>query len=79
MPSKHFTYRIACSFEMQFTFDESEVEQSDEGGAGDLSPTDRVLEELGQEIQECLSAQFGGVDKIEVSADFDDMLGTTED
>ncbi len=76
MPSKLFTYRFACSFQMQFTLAESEVEQSDEGDEGDMSPTDRALDELGKEIQECLSERFADVGEIEVSADFDDLLGT---
>ena len=34
MAKKLFTYKVACSFEMQFTFNDSEVEQSDEGNEG---------------------------------------------
>ena len=79
MPKKHFTYKVACSFNMQFTFPESDVEQSDEGGEGDMSPTDSALEALGKEIEECLCERFGGVAKVETWADFDELLGVDED
>jgi len=79
MAKKHFTYNVACSFNMQFTFPESDVEQSDEGGEGDVSPTDSALEALGKEIEECLGERFGGVANVEVCADFDDLLGVDDD
>ena len=58
MSKKHFTYNVACSFNMQFTFPESDVEQSDEGGEGNMSPTDSALEALEKEIEECLMEVF---------------------
>lgn len=79
MAKKHFSYSVGCSFNMQFTFTESEVEQSDEENEGDMSPTDHALGELRKEIEECLCEHFGGVDKIEVWADFDDLLGVEHD
>jgi hypothetical protein len=79
MSNKHFTYKVACSFNMQFTFPESDVEQSDEGDEGDMSPTDSALEALGKEIEECVCERFGGVANVEVSADFDELLGVDED
>lgn len=78
MAKRHFTYMVACSFKMQFTFTDSEVEQSDEGAEGDMSPTDTALEALSQEIAECLGEHFGGIDKMEAYADFDDLLGVEE-
>ena len=79
MTKKHFTYNVSVSFQMQFTFSESEVEQSDEGGKGDMSPTDAALEALGKEIAEHLGEHFGGVEKVEAWADFDELLGVEED
>lgn len=79
MEKKNFTYNVSVSFQMQFTFPESEVEQSDEGDQGDLSPMDAALEALGKEVAECLGEQFGGVDKVEAWADFDDLLGVDEE
>lgn len=78
MPTKHYTYQLHVSLKMQFTFDGSEVEQSDDGGDGDISPTDAALETARREIEECLVEEFGGVDEIEVSADFDDLLGVDD-
>lgn len=79
MAKRHFTYMVACSFQMQFTFTDSEVEQSDEGAEGDMSPSEAALASLGQEIEECLGEQFGRVEKMEAWADFDDLLGVMED
>lgn len=79
MTKKHFTYNVSVSFQMQFTFSESEVEQSDEGDEGDMSPTDAALEALGKEIAERLGEHFGGVEKVEAWADFDELLGVVED
>ena len=79
MAKRHFTYLVTCSFNMQFTFTDSEVEQSDEGAEGDMSPTDAALEALAQEVANRLGEHFGGVEKIEACADFDDLLGTEED
>jgi len=79
MAKKHFTYIVACSFKMQFTFTDSEVEQSDEGDGGDMSPTDAAMEALCKEIEECLGRHFGDVEKVEAWADFDDLLGVDED
>jgi len=77
MPKKLFTYEVVVSFKTQFTFAESEVEQSDEGDEGDLSPTDTALEALGKEIEECLSQQFC-IENMEVWSDFDHLLGVDE-
>ena len=78
MPKKSFTYTVAVSFEMQFTFSESEVKQSNEGGEGDMSAIDKTLESLGREIKECLSQQFAPIENMEAWADFDDLLGVEE-
>lgn len=79
MTKKRFTYNVSVSFQMQFTFSESEVEQSDEGDEGDMSPTDAALEALGKEIAERLGEHFGAVEKVEAWADFDELLGVEED
>lgn len=75
---KLFTYNLTCSFEMQFTFTASEVEQSDEGGEGDFSPTDEALESLEKELQEYIGQNYP-VQKLEISGDFDDLLGTSNE
>jgi hypothetical protein len=76
MAKKHFTYNVSISFQMQYTFTESEVEQSDEGDEGDLSPSEEALEALEQEIARHLADRFGEVREIEAWADFDDLLGS---
>ncbi|MEZ6081259.1 MAG: hypothetical protein R3C56_37990 [Pirellulaceae bacterium] len=79
MAKKLFTYNVSVSFAMQFTFAESEVEQSDEGDEGDMSPTQAALAALGKELEECISQQFGEISNIEAWADFDELLGVMEE
>jgi hypothetical protein len=69
---------VVVSFEMQFTFPESEVEQSDEAHDGDMSPTDTALESLEKEFHECLS-QIYYVQTIELCSDSKDLMGVPEE
>ena len=78
MAKKLFTYNVSVSFQMPFTFSESEVEPSEEGDDGDMTPTDATLDSLAKEVEECLSENFV-IDKVEACADFDDLLGVEED
>lgn len=79
MSKRLFNYTVSVSFEIQCSFDESEVEQSEEGGEGDLSPTEAALAALAESVGEHLATRFGGVDKLEAWVDFDDLLGVVED
>jgi len=75
---KLYTYTVTCSFNVQYTFGEDEVEQAVEGGEGDLDPTESALEALGAEIRSCLEEQFS-ITKVEAWADFDGLLGVIEE
>jgi hypothetical protein len=72
--SKSYTYSVTCSFTLQYTFTQDEVEQAEEGGEGDLDPTADALEKLAAEIGDCLAEQFT-VSEVEAWADFDGLLG----
>jgi hypothetical protein len=74
---KHYTYNLSVSFRMQFTFTENEVEPSEDGGPKDRDPSQRALENLEEELREHLRQHYT-VDDIEVSGDFDDLLGIDE-
>lgn len=86
MPKKIFTYRIVCSFDMQFTFNESDVHPSELGiiperppqaADEDMEPTDEALERLGNEIKECLSKEFWVDGDVEVETS--NFLGVETD
>ncbi|MCR9294086.1 MAG: hypothetical protein NXI32_15290 [bacterium] len=79
MTKKVYHYNVLVSFKMQLSFSESEVEQSEEGDRGDMSPKQAALEAYGREVEECLTQQFGGIGELEVWADFDDLLGVVEE
>ena len=74
MKKKLYTYKVLCSFEMQFTFTEDEVVQDDGGNDGEMEPSDDALIALQEEISEELS-QHWIVDKVDAYAEFDNLLG----
>ena len=74
-PEGHYTYRVVCSFELQYTFDQSEVEADPEGdGEKDFSPTEDALEKLAGEMTETLSYNWP-ISSLEAWADSSDLLG----
>ena len=77
MKKKSYTYRLICSFEMPYSFSEDEVIEADGGDENDLDPTDEVLINLQNELKEHLLEKWS-VEKVDVDADFDDLLGIEE-
>lgn len=75
---KFYTFKVSFSFDMQHTFDESEVQPAEEGDEDDLDPTDEALAALAEEIKEHLEKQYM-ISNIEACADFDTLLGVLED
>lgn len=67
--TKHYTFTLTCSFTMQFTFDESLVEEIDDG---ELEPTDDALASVANEIAEQLGKNYV-VNNVDVDADI--LLG----
>lgn len=71
---KLYTFNVSVSFQTQITFTDSEIQSAEEGGEGDVDPSDAAIACLEEEIKEYLSKKYC-VDKVEAWADFDDLLG----
>ena len=78
MTQKKYTFSVCCSFTIQHTFDESEIELDPGGDGTDVEPTDRALLALARELEEVLSAQYS-VSDFDASSDSDMLLGTVDE
>jgi len=74
---KTYTYRVICSFTVQHSFTESEVEQDPGGHASDVVPTDEALSALREELEAAL-VEDHAVSCFDIHAESDDLLGTDE-
>lgn len=70
MSEKYYTFKVFCTFEMQYTFTESEVERDADGGEYAVEPTDAAIEALEAEVLEYVSQNYP-VESVEVSTDSD--------
>ncbi len=75
---KRYTFRVFCTFEVQHTFGENEVQPDSDGDATDVEPTDDALQALGREFESYLAERYA-VSAVEVSTDSDLMLGTLDE
>lgn len=75
---KHYTFNLTCSFTMQFTFTNQQVQRDADGGDGDVEPTDAALIQLEAEMKEYLQQAYPVADKVEIFADSDDLLGNDD-
>lgn len=73
-PGKKYTYLVKCSFDLQFTFDESDLEQDSDGDVGDFSPKDEAIRALEDELREVLGNNYA-IDSFEAYTDFEKLLG----
>lgn len=78
MPKKNYTFHVYCSFRLQYTFTEHEVERDPGGDETDFEPTDEALETLEGELQEYLGENYVVYD-IDVSADSTSFRVSEED
>jgi len=62
---------------MPYSFSEDEVIEADGGDENDFEPTDDVLINLQNELKLHLLKKWS-VEKVDVEADFDDLLGIEE-
>ena len=76
-PEKYYTYNVSVSFDMQFTFNEKDVQPSDGGDENDFDPSDQALLDLEKELEDYLSQNYS-IDEIEAWANFDNLLGVNE-
>lgn len=74
----HYTFNVTCSFDMQFTFTERDVEQDSEGNTDDFVPTEEAMLQLEVELREHLEQKFGAAN-VEVYTDSDALLGVVDD
>jgi len=75
---RHYTFVVSVSFDMQFTFSENEVGPSEEGGKGDIDPTEEALANLEHELEEYLALEYP-INKVEAWTDFESLLGIVEE
>lgn len=75
---KLYTFNVSISFEMSFTFNESQLQPAEEGGENDLDPTDDALVELQNELHEYLAKSYP-VENVLAFADFDSLIGISEE
>lgn len=73
---KLFTYSVTCVVQIQFTFDEDQVDSDEE----DPSPTSKAIAELESELLEHIGQKYA-VDSAEIEAGADGclLLGIVED
>ena len=64
---KRFTYNATCVFQMQFTFDESQVESEEEAG-NEPDPTTEAMTNLETELREYIGQNYA-VGSLEVCDD----------
>jgi hypothetical protein len=75
---KLYTYRVLCSFELQYTFPQSEVERDSDGDETDLSPTEAALAALGSDLTEVLGYNYV-VSDFEAESDSNLLIGVLGD
>jgi len=78
MTQKRYTFNVTCSFTMQHTCDESEIEPDPGGNETDVEPTDRALLALARGLEELLSTHYP-VSDVDASSDSEMLLGTADD
>jgi len=71
---KIYTFNVICSFNLQYSFSETEVEPDPEGGKGDFIPTDEAIENLEKELTEAIENNYPITD-FQVDVDSDQLLG----
>ncbi len=74
---KIYTYKVICSFNVQFSFTESEVEPDPGGAKGDFNPTDKALRALKEELRDTLGYNYA-VSEVEAYAESNELLGVTK-
>ena len=75
---KNHTFRVSCSFAIQYTFTEDEVMADPEGLEGDLIPTEPALASLQADLAALIGEAFP-ISSVIIETDSDNLLGTVED
>jgi len=74
MAKKHYTFRVSCAFDVQYTFGETEIQPDAGGSEADVEPTDDALEAFRREVESHLARDYA-VDNVEAFTDSDSLLG----
>jgi hypothetical protein len=69
-----YTYDVVCTFSLQYSFRESEVEQDPEGAEGDLQPREDALTALENELTEVIMQNYV-VTEMTAEAESDNLIG----
>lgn len=75
--TRSYTFMVYCSFKMQHTFLEDEVQIDPDGDGEEFEPTSVALATLEQELEEYLFSSYGAGD-VDVSADSNSFLGSDD-
>jgi hypothetical protein len=75
---KTYTFQVACSFALQYSFPEAEIEQLSNGGAPNFLPTKLALLALQARLEETLGEDHA-VSALTVHVEPDDLLGVHAD
>jgi len=78
IPKLAYTFEVTCTFRLQYSFKDAEVEPKAGGAEGDLVPTDGAIRALANEIEETLGYRHQVTD-LKVEMDSNDLLGVAED
>lgn len=75
---KIYTFDVTCSFSLQYSFTESEVEPDPEGGKGDFIPTDEAISTLEKELTDVIGFNYC-VSDFQADVESDQLLGILEE
>lgn len=74
--AQSYTFKVHCSFEIQYTFSSDEIQNDPDGDEDDFEPTDEALALLEQELEEHLLNLYVVDDvNVNVSADSNSIIG----
>ena len=76
-PQKIYTFRVQCSFELQYSFTEDEVEPDPGGSEEDFNPKDEAILALENDLREALGANYL-VTSLKAHAESDEIIGISD-
>lgn len=75
---KSHTFRVTCSFAIQYSFTEAEVMTDPEGHEDEIVPTERALAILQAEIEAALGENYA-ISSLTVETESDDLISSAVD
>lgn len=76
--TKIYTYDVTCSFDLEYSFTESEIIQDPEGGEGDFIPTDEAINDLENRLKEVIGNDFY-ISNLQADVESEQLLGIAEE